>query len=288
MINFIVNIKSGKGRGERTLKKLREYCSKNNIEYTAHITESVGHATRIAKVLNSEKVKTIVAVGGDGTFSEVLNGIDCFDTTALGFIPAGRGNDYARAARLKLKPLDALKDILRGEICCTDYIDVSGKRCLNVAGSGLDVAVLERVAGKSDKLSYLKSLWWCLNNYKPYNFNIKIDDSDEVINHDCVMVGVCNGTAIGGGIKLSPKSKIDDGKLNLIIMLPPKNLLNALLTFKKGKHMDKYYTKHYLCESVSVECTSEHQAIQLDGEISKELKLCCRVVKGGIRTFKIR
>ena len=284
MINFIVNIRSGKGRGNKALKKILAYCGEHNIENTIHITDSPTHATRIAKVLCEQGAKTIVAVGGDGTFSEVLNGVD-FDTTVLGFIPAGRGNDYARAAKLSLNPIKALEDIVRGEVVASDYIAVSSRRCLNVTGSGLDVAVLNLVDDTKGKLSYFKSLFKCLQNYTPFSFDITIDGVKH--SHDCIMVGVCNGVAFGGGINLSPESKLDDGKLNVIIMLPPKNLLSALLKFKKGANMDKPYTKHFVCEEVSVVCTKEPQPIQIDGEIFDNLTLDCCIVKGGMKTFKV-
>jgi len=287
MIKFIVNEHSGNGKGKKAMKKISNYCSANNIAYSVSITKAQGHATALTKELTSnlDENITLVAVGGDGTFSEVLNGIANFEKAALGFIPTGRGNDYARAANLKLKPLNALKDILNGTIVTSDYFMVGNKRCLNVAGSGLDVAVLERVGTKRGKLSYLKSLIYCLRRLKPYSFEIEVNG--EIIQEKCVMIGVCNGVAIGGGIKLSPLSKLNDGKLNLMIMLPPKNLLSALLKFKKGKHMNEYYTTHIVCDSVRITCPDVVYPIQIDGEIYKNTMLDCSIVAGGLRTFKV-
>ena len=170
MLNIIANLKSGKGRGMKNVRKVAEYCLKRNIPYSLHITNKPGHATELSAAL-TEHGGEIVALGGDGTFHEVLNGIADIEHTTLGFIPSGRGNDFVRAAGCSLDPIRALEDILRGETRNIDYIDVNGTRCLNVCGTGLDVKVLELVAGKTNKISYLISLVNCLRKFDPYHLH---------------------------------------------------------------------------------------------------------------------
>lgn len=283
MINFIVNTHSGKGKGKNTIKKLVDYCFDNNIEYSIHPTSAPTHATRIAKQLCETGFDTIVAVGGDGTFHEVLNGMD-FEKAALGFIPSGTGNDYARAAKLSLDPIEALKDILKGDIINCDYFDVGTKRCLNVAGTGLDIDVLERVAGRTGKITYLLSLIYCLGHFKPYTVSITV--GGETRTETCIMVAVCNGTCIGGNIKVSPISKLDDGKLDVIIMKMPEdgNLMKVLPKFTKGKHMDMPITTHIVCEEVSIDPIG--RKINVDGELYSDVAFDCKIVKGGLKTFK--
>ena len=220
MLNIIANIKSGKGRGLKNVRKIVEYCLGKNVAYSLYLTNKPGHATELARSLTKNGGE-IVALGGDGTFHEVLNGISDIQNTALGFIPSGRGNDFVRAAGCSLDPIKALEDILRGETKSIDYIDVNGTRCLNVAGTGLDIDVLERVAGKTNKISYLVSLIYCLHHFKPYHVKVKVNGEEHVF--DCIMAGVCNGIAIGGNIRLSPLSLIDDGKLDVIVMTMPEN-----------------------------------------------------------------
>ena len=288
MIHFIVNCRSGKGLGHKTLKKLCDYCYKHNLAFTAHTTGAPKHATEIAKKLCDSGAETIIAVGGDGTFNEVLNGIIDFEKTTLGFIPAGRGNDYARACKLSLKPIAALQAILRGKICYSDYIEIGDKRCLNVAGTGLDVSVLQRVDGKTDKITYLKSLVYCLKNFEPFKFNVSIDGGEPNY-HETIMIGVCNGTSIGAGLKISPHSDIADGKLNLVIVHVMPKILKALLDLKKnGKHIKMPYSEHYLCDSVTITPFEDNNyPIQIDGEIYKDKTLTAKIIKGGLRTFVV-
>ncbi len=284
MLNIIANVKSGKGRGLKNIKKVAKYCLKNNIPYALYLTNKPGHATELASQLTKDG-GDIIALGGDGTFHEVLNGIVDTEHTTIGFIPSGRGNDFVRTAGCSLNPIKALKDILSGEIRNIDYIDVNGTRCLNVAGTGLDIDVLERVEGKTGKLTYLMSLVYCLNHFEPYHVVVKVNG--EQYEYDCIMAGVCNGTAFGGNIKLSPLSKIDDGKLDVIVMTMPENgkIVPVLPKFVQGKHMDMPITHHFECDEVSIKT---NHPVELDGEIYRDLKFDCKIVKAGLKTYVVQ
>ena len=285
-MDFIVNARSGHGLGSKNLKKITTYCDKNNIKYNVHITSAPGHATKIASDLVESGSKTIVAVGGDGTFNEVLNGITSFENTSLGFIPSGRGNDFARGMNLPKDPINALKIILRNETDYLDYIQIGEKRCLNIAGTGLDIDVLKRVAGRPGKITYLSSLLYCVNHFEPYAIDITLDG--ETKHYKSVIAGICNGNQFGGGLKLSPLSKQNDGLLDLVIInMPPNgNIWPALIKFLQGKHIDLPITTHIKCEQVVITPT-DGRPVQMDGEIHENYVLDCKIVKSGLKTFKI-
>ena len=283
MLNIIANLKSGQGRGLRNLKKIVKFCLQNNVPYSLYLTNKRGHATELANTL-TQNGGTIVALGGDGTFHEVLNGIADIDNTTIGFIPSGRGNDFVRALGCSLDPIVALKDIMSGQTQQIDYIQIGDKRCLNVAGTGLDIDVLERVAGKTNKISYITSLVHCLKHFQPYKITVTIDGVTH--SYDCIMVGVCNGIAIGGNIRISPLSKLNDGKLDVVAITMPQSgkLLKYLPKVIKGQHMNLPITTHFLCDEVLV--TSE-KPVQIDGEIYHNMNLDCKIVKGKLRTFVV-
>ncbi len=285
MINIIANKTSGKGRGIKNIKKIVEYCSKNGVDYSLHFTHHKGHATEITRSL-SQNGGTIVALGGDGTFHEVLNGIVDLENTTLGFIPSGRGNDFARSLGAKLNPIKALEDILRGETKRIDFIEVDEKlRCLNVCGTGLDVEVLKAVEGKTNSISYILGLLNCLRKFDSYKVKIKINGEEK--DFDCIMVGACNGKAFGGNILVSPLSEIDDGVMDVIVITMPKNgkVFPIVPKFIKGKHMDMDITSHFKCDEFEV---IADYPIELDGEIYSENKLKCKLIKGGLKTFVIK
>jgi YegS/Rv2252/BmrU family lipid kinase len=284
MINIIANVTSGKGRGLKNTKKIVEYCMKKGVPYALYFTNRIGHATEITRSLTQSGEKTtVIALGGDGTFHEVLNGIVDTENTYFGFIPSGRGNDFARSLGASTNPIEALEDILRGETQKIDYIQVGDKRCLNVCGTGLDVAVLKAVEGKKSTLTYYLALIQCLRKFKPYTVSIDVDGKKE--DFDCIMVGACNGKAFGGNMKICPVAEINDGKMNVVLITWPENTNNIwpiVAKFVVGKHMDLPITHHYVCESLTV---TAPYPIELDGEIYEDRKLECKIVKEGINTF---
>ena len=283
MIDIIANKSSGKGNGAKCLAKASAFLDASGVPYRVHETHCVGHGKQLASSLSESGSDTIVALGGDGTFHEVLNGID-FSRARMGLIPAGRGNDFAiGTAAASLDPVQAISDIVRGEYKDLDYIQVADKRCINVGGTGLDVEVLLKTAKSRNKLSYVASLFRCLLKFKPYPVEISADGG-EPQKFDCIMTGVCNGTQIGGGIRLSPISVANDGKLDIIVMEKPKHIPTVLVMpkFVKGKHLNKPYTHHIICESVKVVTPAP---VQLDGEIYYDLDFDAHIVKGGLKTF---
>ena len=98
------------------------------------------------------------------------------------------------------------------------------------------------------------------------------------------MIGVCNGTQIGGGMRISPLSNASDGKLDIVIIEKPKRIPTIFLvsTFKKGKHLKKSFVHHIICDSVKI---TPPAPIQLDGEIYYGLPFDASIVVGGLKTF---
>lgn len=282
MIDVIANKKSGKGNGAKALTAVESYLTERAVPYRVHITEHTGHGEELARQLCACGAETVVALGGDGTLHEVLNGMD-FTSARMGIIAAGRGNDFVRGTGVAaLDPMQAIADIVRGEPRDIDYIQIGNRRCLNVGGTGLDVEVLLKTAKSKNKLSYVASLFRCLLKYKPYHVEVTIEG--ETKNYDCVMAGVCNGTQFGGGIKLSPESIAYDGKMNVMIIEKPKGIPTVFIMprFVKGKHLSKPYVHHMLCDGIKIVTPAP---VELDGEIYYDLEFDAQIVPKGLKTF---
>lgn len=287
MYNFIVNKRSGKNRGENNLNILTSYCNAKGIDYSVYETNARGHAVKLTRMLCDAGADNVIAIGGDGTFHEVVNGVTDFEKIRIGFIPSGRGNDFARAAALPLKPLEAFADIIAGETKRIDYISVGTRRCLNIAGTGMDVDVLKAVADKRNAFSYYTSLVRCLMKFDPYHVVIKAKTTKGEIElvKDCIMVGVCNGTDFGGGMHIAPQAKINDGKLDLMIAEKlDRGPLGILSKFTKGRHDKLPEITHY--EITEIEVDGGGCPVELDGEIYDDIPLNCKVVPSGLVTFK--
>jgi len=239
MLYFIVNKLSGKGKGGEIQEKIITRLKEENIEFKMVETLKKEHAIELAQEISlKEDCTGLVAVGGDGTFSEVLNGIK--KDVPIGFISSGSGNDFLRTFAPK-KDFEAQLDaIIQGKTKKIDYIQINEKRSLNVAGTGfdIDILLLERKLRKflSGSFCYYAALIITIFTLKFRKFSIKIDDEKE-INEDCLIMSLANGKYFGGGMPISLDSRLDDGIMHLVLITkyPLHPIPGILFKFMKGK-----------------------------------------------------
>jgi YegS/Rv2252/BmrU family lipid kinase len=282
MYHIIINPVSGKNRGLKNLRKVEKILEERGVAYEVHQSSAVRDAEDIVRGLTEAGEYDIIVLGGDGTLHEVLNGIADPSRCKLGLVPSGTGNDFAEKLSLSKKVDEAMKTILDGEAKDVDYLDVGGVRCMNVAGVGMDVDVLERCQkGKfRGKIKYFMSLLKSIFAFKGYPIVVNYDGKEE--KHDALLAAVCNGAQFGGGIPICPPAVVDDGKMNVLIVDHIKgklNLCKALVVLMLGKMPTFHKAKHFLCDKIRftplVPCT-----LQLDGELYKGLDFNVKICKG--------
>ena len=131
MLHIITNPIAGKGKSARYRQIIEDRLRAKAIPHRFHETRSPGDGIRIARQLtlsDSQKCFDIVAMGGDGTLHEVLNGIADPTKVRLGIIPCGSGNDFAAVAGIPATAEGALDVLLGGEVRFTDYLECGGIR----------------------------------------------------------------------------------------------------------------------------------------------------------------
>ncbi len=280
--HIISNPTAGKNKTGKLVRLVKSlFAERGKVTHT-HFTKEKGDATRIVRELTEAGEKEIVALGGDGTIHEVLNGI--IDPTAcrLGIIPAGTGNDFAEHLRIPKKTEDAVQAIVNGNAQATDYLEVGGKRCMNVAGIGMDVDVLERClrGNKTGKLKYLQCLIQSVFAFKGYD--VVLRNGNEIEERKVLLTAVCNGSQFGGGIRICPKADSTDGKMDVVVVdsvVGKFRLLKALLILLKGKILEFSKTTHFLCDSFSV-MSKTPCPVQLDGELYRDLEFTAKLCRG--------
>ena len=282
MYCIIVNPNAGKGKGRKNLKTALKLFSERGAEYSVFETTRAGEAKEFSERLTSSGKKEIIVVGGDGTLHEVLNGISDPSSCRLGLIPSGTGNDFAAAAGLPSNAARAAEIILSGETKATDFLCVGGVRCMNVGGLGMDVDVLVRCKkGRfvKGKIKYLLSLLQSLFTFKGYEIEIESGERRET--HKALIAVACNGTQIGGGIRICPASVIDDGKIDVMAVecMGKAQIVKAFLYLMKGKVLDYPAAVHFLCERVKI-VPSQPCTVQLDGELYDGLEFDARIERG--------
>ncbi len=289
MYHLIINGQKLEKSNAKKLAKIEKMFKDAGKEYTVHRTRYKGHAGEIAASLtqNGEQAN-IISVGGDGTLHEILNGIKSFENTVLGIIPLGTGNDFAKSAHVPKDTEKAVNIILGGSARAVDFIELSsGVRSLNAVGMGIDVDVLKRAYGGSNKKKskYLHALIVSLAKFKSYEFTVKYNGKEE--KHFGLIAALGNGRQIGGGIKLFPKAEIDDGYMELVIadFISKFRTIGAFIKLMRGKvHKIKQVTV-VRCKAAEFCYLGEHYTIQADGELYDDMPLSARIIQNKLKIY---
>ncbi len=215
----IVNPAAGRGRGARALPGVRAAFAAVGITDVRQSTEREGEATVAARAI-SEGCDTLVAVGGDGTWSNVANaimrsGADC----RLALIAAGTGNDFAKTAGAPAHdPIATARLVASGADRRVDVGRIEDRWFLNIVGFGFDVSVLESVAGikwlKGDAL-YVYAALRQLGSY--VGSQIAIESAARTrASAPHLMLVISNARHFGGTFKIAPSASITDGLLDAV------------------------------------------------------------------------
>ncbi len=282
MYHIILNPVAGKKRARKNLAVIERILNERKIPYEAHITGAANDAKETVRRLTADGVEDILVLGGDGTLHEVLNGLVDPTKCRLGLIPSGTGNDFATKIGLPTDPEKAILKVIDGEAKPTDYLEVSGIRCMNVCGMGMDVDVLERCnrGKKKGKLKYFWSLLHSLFTFKGIPVTVSADGREEKRN--ALIAAACNGTQIGGGIAICPVAEVDDHKIDVVIVdcIGGKwKIVKAFMKLMKGKILEYPATSHFLCDRVTF-TPDAPRTVQLDGELYENLIFDVRLKKG--------
>lgn len=272
---------------ENQIKLAQDIFESAGAQTQIYRTSGRGHATAIAEeITSSGEDCTIIIMGGDGTLHEVLNGVKYPDKCTLGLIPSGTGNDFSVTAGIPTDTKKAAEIITNGKPAPIDYIELSnGLRSINAVGMGIDVDVLKRAYSTGGgKGKYLSSLIYCLKHFKSYNFTVNYGDRTE--KHFGLIAALGNGRQIGGGIRLFPEAKLDDGYMDMLIVdyVSRFKIIFAFIKLMLGKiNAIKEVTA---ARVKSASFTPEAPcSIQAEGEIYDNMTLEARIVEGGIKFF---
>ncbi|MBA4370305.1 MAG: diacylglycerol kinase [Coriobacteriaceae bacterium] len=253
-------------------------------------TDSPRHALEIAR--DAAGFDTVIAVGGDGTVHEVLNGIMArpeTDRPALTIIPTGSGNDYARTLGISFDLPEAVRQIASGERKRVDVGLCNGIWFNNSVAVGLDARVTAKAVemkvttGWSGLPLYLRSLFFVLfNQYHSHELRVTFDGG-EPADLDLLIVAMTHGPTYGGGFFITPDSVPDDGVLDVCVIrsIPLAEALWRLPFVILGKHTRMRPVTMSRHTSVLIE-SAEPVAGQIDGEVLLDTRYEVTTYPGGL------
>jgi len=279
----IVNPASGRGRGARALADIRSAFAAVGVT-DIRVTAAKGDERRLAAQAIADGCSTIVAAGGDGTWSNVANAIlDAGADCRLGLLAMGTGNDFAKTVGAPARDIHATARLaVDGHDARVDVGRIEDTYFLNVAGFGFDIAVLEdigRISWLRGDALYLYSAFRQLFGYP----GIEIDIRSAAIARGSaphLMLIVANARNFGGSFRIAPDASLTDGRLDAISIgnAPPMRRLALFGAATRGTH-----TRHreVIAEQASAFTLRfpAPPAYETDGEYhraqSSELEVAC-------------
>lgn len=306
MYTFIVNPHSRSKMGQVLWSQLESTLKVRNIEYQVHLTQYQKHATKIVRALTRDgKTHTIVALGGDGTINEVINGIYDFAKVTFGYIPTGSSNDFARSLGLPTDPMAALENILNPtHIRKMDIGTLSyGKKTRHFAvsaGIGFDAAVCHQAVVSKlkaflnrihlGKLTYVCIALSRILGDTPGPLTITLDNGLPQTFESAYFVSVMNHAYEGGGFKFCPKAVANDQMLDTIVIanLSKPLVLLLLPTAFLGLHTLSKKVHLFRSKTVSIE-SDKPLPVHTDGEpifLQQRINAFCEPMQLNIITSK--
>ncbi|MBC7901134.1 MAG: diacylglycerol kinase family lipid kinase [Saprospiraceae bacterium] len=303
----IVNPKSASGSTRENWSQLASDIRTHFGAFSVAFTKCAGDGTRLAREACESGRKFIIACGGDGTINEVANGIlNSGQDVELGVLPSGTGGDFRRTLGMPQSPREAAKALRQGE---TKLIDVgkvtfqnhdnetASRYFLNVTSFGLAASIIERVKSNS-------ALDWLPSSSVRGKASFALSTLQEVIGLDAVTVRVqidgreektlntvnfciANARFFGGGMKIAPDAKINDGFLDVINIgdIKTAKVLLKAYTLYNGSHLDLSEVKSTLARRIVTRPmnSSDDVFIEVDGELPGKLPAIYEIVPNALR-----
>ncbi|CAN5217677.1 diacylglycerol kinase family lipid kinase [soil metagenome] len=302
----IVNPKSAAGATESAWSATASDFRAHFGAFQVAFTKKHGDGVLLAKRAVEQGRKFVIACGGDGTINEVANGIlESGGDVELGVLPSGTGGDFRRTLGLPTETREAAKSLRTGETKTIDvgkvtFINHEGDQMsryfLNVSSFGLSASIIENVKTTT-------KLDWLPNNLLRGKASFALSTLQEVLGLDFVTVRVrmddeaekslntinfcvCNSRFFGGGMKIAPNAKINDGFLDVVNIgdiKTAKILLNAYALYR-GSHLSLPEVKATLAKKIEVKATNDKEIhLEIDGELPGKLPATFEIVPNALK-----
>jgi diacylglycerol kinase (ATP) len=280
-MTIICNVRSGRGRVVKNLPEVRAELDRRGLDYEVVLTERREHAPELARSALERGSKLLVAMGGDGTIHEVVNGMMDGDRAvvpgaALGVVSAGTGSDFIKTFGLPGAPVHAVSHLDGDEAFPIDIGKITYQQdgatavryFANIAEVGLGAATVaraQRLPRWLGPMVYFFAFWLTIRGHRAVG--VVVDLVDRRYEGPMNNLVVANGQFFGGGMHIAPKSTPTDGLLDIQIEHCRKREAIAILPkIYRGQHVPHPDIEEAKRVKVSIKA-DRALPIEADGEV---------------------
>lgn len=291
---LIANPRAGNGRVGSALPAIERALTERDLAYRVVTTTHPGHATQAAREALRQGERFLVAVGGDGTVHEVVNGMledgdrPVAADAVLGVIAAGSGCDFVRSFGLPGDAVQAAGRLAGDAVRVIDLGKVATPQFTgyfpNIAEAGLGGTVVARAATLPRRFGsarYAAAFWLALPRFRPTRLRVVADGAEyEWLAHNVV---VANCRFYGGGMQIAPNAACDDGALDVLVMTGRKSAaFTSMAKIYRGTHLPHPGIVELRVATVTVDA-DEPQQVEADGELLGTTPVTFGIVPGPIK-----
>lgn len=254
----------------RQIDETVTFLRSNGWDVELCLTEKAGDARRLARLAVEQQMEVVIAAGGDGTINEIIQEL-AGSETALGVLPVGTVNVWARETNIPLDDVGARKVLVDGKLRRVDLGKVNDRYFLLMAGIGFDAEVAHAIEKKPIKrlgvVGYLLLGTWLSLGYESFRTYLTVNG--RLIKKDALQIIIGNTQLYGGTIKYTWQAQCDDGQLDVCVVRK-RNMLGRFIIFidfllrREQRHQWVTYAKSDVIEVR----TRQPVAIQVDGDPS--------------------
>src|SRR5690625_404796 len=267
---IIYNPTAGREAFKKEIAIVLEQLEIAGYESSAHATTCEGDATQAAIAASEREFDLIVAVGGDGTLNEVINGVaGQAYRPKIGIIPAGTTNDFARALDIPRNIQEAVDIIVANHAMFMDVGKVNDQYFINIAGGGklteLTYEVPSKLKTMLGQLAYYIKGIEMLPFLRPIHTKIEYDGT--IIDEEIMLFLIANTNSVGGFEKLAPDANIDDGYFDLLILKKSNiaEFIRVATAALRGAHIEDKNMIYTKSKHIKVTPNDKMQ-LNIDGE----------------------
>lgn len=290
---FILNPWAGRGTGAKVIQRVMQAATDQGLDYHVMLTSRPRHAVEIAREA-AGSYDRVVAVGGDGTVHEVVNGLlaasNEASTMPLGIVPIGSGDDFANHLRLPAHSIEkCVARIAHGQPHPLDAGRVNDEYFMNEVGIAFEAQVTvesHKVTAPIGPLLYLVAIFRAMGSYTQPRLHVRWQGGE--VQRQMLMVSVANGHRAGGGLQIAPDADCRDGMFDLLMAdaLGRAEMLRLLPKVYQGKHVGEEPVTIVRTPWVSVASDSP-LPVHADGEVlwTDTRHVECKLLPGKLRVI---